>query len=128
MRTETKERASIKACPWWARFATAPNGWVIAYCSLNACKIEEENGRVWEGPPKGKRCNVGYNKKIAKDAPAVIVYHPQTNQITHVSARESLMTDKSWSCIVEIARQSITKGTDFPFGIKNIIREETNQA
>lgn len=47
MTPETERRSSFKACPWWVRFATGPNDWIIAYYSLYA--HEEEKRTVGYG-------------------------------------------------------------------------------
>lgn len=132
MTTEAKERAPIKTCPWWARVATAPNGWVIAYCSLDACERDEKNGRVWEGPPKGEQCAFGYNKGLARVSPAIIFYQPQTGLNGEECVSNRWMSDKVWSHVVEWFRREVAARESFSAldlgRIKNKTREVINQA
>lgn len=109
-----------------------PDGWVIAYCSLDACKKEEERGRVWEGPTRGKRCSLGFNKETARRYPAVIFYHPQTGLRLEAKVPVQWMTNKVWNCVVEWfsqEREMVRKEKSFNirYDIEIKVREVINQ-
>lgn len=132
-----KERTPIKACPYWARVATAPNGWVIGHCSFRACKEEEEKGQVWEGPPKRRRCTLGYNKRNAIEEPAIIFCRPEQAdsqntwmQIVYVTVADQWMNDRAWNKIVEWFSREAAKGESLLDSgrIVNGTREVINQA
>lgn len=128
---DIERRPSFKACPWWARFATTPSGWVIAHCSYSASLHEKRNGRVWEGPPKGECCTLGYTGAIARDVPAIIFYYPQANLRFAVPVSDRRITDRAWNCIVEwIGREMVVKKDIFDWQneISSKVRELIKQA
>lgn len=105
MTTETERKPSFEACPWWVRFATGPNGWIIAYCSLYAQEEGKKNGGVWEGPPKSRQCFLGYNENDAAKEPAIIFYNPRSRFKSCVRVKNAWISDKSWNCVVEAFMQ-----------------------
>lgn len=109
MTPEVKRTPCIKACPWWARFATGPNDWIIAHCSLYAHEEGKKNGGVWEGPPKERRCFLGYNKDDAAKDPAIIFHNPRSLFRGYLRAENHWISDKSWNYVVEVFMQEAAK-------------------
>lgn len=102
MRAERQEKSPVKICPYWARYAEVPNGWVVAHCSYTACQIDNEEGKIWEGPPKSKNCELGFSTTSAISAPSIVIHNPELPCTEMVDSPVVLSGDE-WNRCVEIS-------------------------
>lgn len=90
----------FKACPYWSRVAIRDDGLVMAYCSAEEAKQQEEEGSQWEGPPKSSPCSLGFIERTAEEKPAVIIYNPKSGHLGAFKIAPEKLTKSVWDELV----------------------------